>query len=122
LDKYSYTDNNEKIQKHVSRIKSAVANMTVILNDFLNVEKLENGKIFIQKTELDLEKTVNEILNEINDNLKQVQKVEHTHSGNSKAVWLDKQILTNTFFNLISNAAKFSPENSVIKVKTNIEK
>lgn len=121
LDKYSYADNNEKIQKHVSRIKSAVANMTVILNDFLNVEKLENGKIFIQKTELDLEKTVNEILNEIRDNLKKGQKVEYTHSGNSKSVWLDKQILTNTFFNLISNAAKFSPEDSVINVKTNIE-
>ena len=39
VNKYSGGENDEKIQKHVHRIKSAVTNMTLILNDFLSAEK-----------------------------------------------------------------------------------
>lgn len=121
LDKYSNAENNTKIEKHVSRIKSAVANMNLILNDFLSVEKLEDGKIFMRKEEITLEEAVNDIISEVQGILKTGQKINYTHGGNSQPVWLDKQILKNTFFNLISNAAKFSPENSEITIKTNIE-
>ncbi len=42
-----YKDRNEldKVNKHVTRIKSSVNHLTAILNDFLSLGKLEEGKI-----------------------------------------------------------------------------
>ena len=48
VNKYDHGDNTEKVAKHVQRIKSAVTNMTLILNDFLSAEKLEEGKVFVR--------------------------------------------------------------------------
>jgi PAS domain S-box-containing protein len=120
VNKYNLGDNSDKIGKHVQRIKSAVTNMTLILNDFLSAEKLEEGKVFIRKEELVLPGLVSEILNEINGILKPGQKVDYAHTGFDNA-WLDRQITHNILLNLISNAIKFSPENKTIRVETAID-
>ena len=101
----------------MQRVKSAVTNMTLILNDFLSAEKLEEGKTFIRKEEADLEGITKEVLTEINGILKPGQKVEHTHEGNTHAI-IDKQMVRNILLNLVSNAIKFSPENKSIHVST----
>jgi PAS domain S-box-containing protein len=119
IGKYSTANDDEKRQKHVQRVKSAVTNMTLILNDFLSVEKLEEGKIFLRKEEIDLKTIINEVLNEINGILKPGQKVEYKHEGNTYAQ-LDNQMLHNILLNLISNAIKFSPEDKNIEVYTNV--
>ncbi len=119
VDKYNQLTPNEKIEKHVLRIKSAVTNMTLILNDFLSAEKLNEGKVFIRQEELDLEALVNEVVLEMNGILKPLQTLHYEHIGN-KTAWFDKQMIRNILLNLISNAIKFSPENKLIHVKTNI--
>jgi len=119
IGKYSTTDDDEKRQKHVQRVKSAVTNMTLILNDFLSAEKLEEGKTFVRKEEADLKAITNEVLTEINGILKPGQKVEYKHEGNTHAQ-LDKQMLRNILLNLISNAIKFSPEDKNIEVYSNV--
>ncbi len=110
---------DDKINKHVHRIKSAVTNMTLILNDFLSAEKLDEGKVFVRKEEVDLENLINEILSEINGILKTGQKVNYVHKGNSTA-FIDKQMIRNILLNLISNAIKFSPENKSIQLNVSI--
>lgn len=119
VSKYNETGGDEKIQKHVVRIKSAVTNMTLILNDFLSAEKLEEGKVFVRKEEIDLKLLTNEILSEINGILKPEQKINYTHTGMDVAL-LDKQMSRNILLNLVSNAIKFSPENKVIQLTTEI--
>lgn len=119
IGKYSAADDDEKRQKHVQRVKSAVTNMTLILNDFLSAEKLEEGKTFVRKEEADLKAITNEVLAEINGILKPGQKVEYKHEGNTNAQ-LDKQMLRNILLNLISNAIKFSPEDRNIEVCSNV--
>jgi two-component system sensor kinase FixL len=44
IEKYAEPFNSPNISKHVGKIKSAVGNLTSILNDFLSLEKLEAGK------------------------------------------------------------------------------
>ena len=117
IGKYTEAAEDDKRQKHVQRVKSAVTNMTLILNDFLSAEKLEEGKTFIRKEEADLEGITKEVLTEINGILKPGQKVEHTHEGNTHAI-IDKQMVRNILLNLVSNAIKFSPENKSIHVST----
>jgi PAS domain S-box-containing protein len=119
IGKYTTVDDDEKRQKHVQRVKSAVTNMTLILNDFLSAEKLEEGKVFVKKEEADLQQIVNEVLTEINGILKPGQKIDYNHEGNAHAI-LDKQMLRNILLNLVSNAIKFSPENKNIEVYTTV--
>ncbi len=119
IGKYTSKDDDEKRQKHVTRIKSSVTNMTLILNDFLSAERLEEGKIFANNTEFSLPALTKEIITEINALLKHGQKIEYTHEGNP-SVLLDKQMLRNILLNLISNAIKFSEENKKIQVETSI--
>lgn len=119
VSKYNEDNSDEKIQKHVHRIKSAVTNMTLILNDFLSAEKLEEGKVFVRKEDVDLKHLANEILSEINGILKPGQKVNYTHQGLDLAM-VDKQMARNILLNLISNAIKFSPENKTIQLETSI--
>lgn len=117
-----YCNNDEKIGKHVLRIKSAVTNMTLILNDFLSAEKLEEGKVLVRRETVDLKILVNEILNEINGILKTGQFIKYVHNGNNVAL-IDKQMVRNILLNLVSNAIKFSPENKLISITTsNLDK
>ena len=117
IGKYSEKEEDEKRQKHVSRIKSSVTNMTLILNDFLSAERLEEGKIFANNIEFSLPNLTKEIIAEINGLLKIGQKIDYTHEGDPN-VYLDKQMLRNILLNLISNAIKFSEENKSIEVET----
>ena len=119
IGKYAAKEEDEKRQKHVTRIKSSVTNMTLILNDFLSAERLEEGKIFANNTEFSLPALTKEIITEINALLKPGQKIEYIHEGNLNA-FLDKQMLRNILLNLISNAIKFSEENKKIQVETKI--
>lgn len=120
VNKYSGGENDEKIQKHVHRIKSAVTNMTLILNDFLSAEKLEEGKVTLRNEDLNIQLLSEEIISEINGILKPGQKVVYSHSGLTSAS-LDKQMVRNILLNLISNAIKFSPEDKVIELITFID-
>ncbi len=115
-----YNEGDEKISKHVARIKSAVTNMTLILNDFLSAEKLDEGKVSMRKENLNLQILANEILNEINGILKSGQSVNYIHEGTLDA-FIDKQMTRNILLNLVSNAIKFSPENKTIHVKTKVD-
>jgi signal transduction histidine kinase len=96
--------------------------MTLILNDFLSAEKLEEGKVLVRKEMVDLKILVNEILNEINGILKTGQFIKYVHEGINE-VFIDKQMIRNILLNLVSNAIKFSPENKLISITTsNLDK
>lgn len=119
IGKYVTKEEDEKRQKHVARIKSSVTNMTLILNDFLSAERLEEGKIFANYAEFSLPALAKEIIAEINSLLKPGQKIDYIHEGKEE-VFSDKQMLRNILLNLISNAIKFSEENKTIKVHTKV--
>lgn len=121
ISKYEHGDNEEKVDKHVQRIKSAVTNMTLILNDFLSAEKLQEGKVLVRMEEGNLPELTGSIINEVQGIQKPGQKIDYQHGGISSTCFFDKQIMRNILLNLISNAIKFSPENKPIKVRTRIE-
>lgn len=117
IGKYKNTEEEEKRHKHVDRIKSAVTNMTLILNDFLSAGKLEEGKISLNLTSINIPNHVNESISELSNFLKKGQVVNYNHEGNENFV-CDKQFLKNIIINLVSNSSKFSPENKSIDVTT----
>ena len=117
LAKYKLTDEQDKRDKHVQRIKSSVINLNNILNEFLSLGKIEDGKITAHKTIFDIENLVLQQVNEMTEILKPGQKVSYTHHGDAD-VTLDEVLFKNILINLLSNAAKFSGENKAIFITT----
>ena len=114
IEAYQKEEHQEKRIRHTSRIKSAVANLTNILNDFLSLSRLEEGKILNQPVRFDLSEFCNEALDEIQDLLKSGQSIRRKDDLQVSTVFLDKKILKNVLFNLLSNAIKYSEEGKPI--------
>jgi len=117
IGKYTGHQDQEKRMKHIQRVYSAVNNLTDILNDFLSIGKIEEGKIATHNSIFNLEDQINRIINEINPILKQGQEIQYEHEGISE-VELDHSLTSNIMINMLSNASKFSYEGSIIYVKT----
>ncbi|MEJ8756965.1 ATP-binding protein [Pontibacter sp. H259] len=122
IGKYKTTEDDEKRQKHVERIKSAVSNLTTILNDFLSISRIEEGKIYNVPTTFDLREFTAEIVDEMQGLVKIGQKIHYHHTGSETVVTLDKQLLKNIILNLLSNASKYSGEGKPIFIDTEIDK
>lgn len=121
IGKYKTTEDDEKRMKHVERIKSAVSNLTSILNDFLSISRIEEGKIYNVPSTFDLHAFAAEVADEAHGILKLGQKISYSHLSNDTTAELDKQLLKNILFNLLSNASKYSAEQKEIIFTTAIE-
>lgn len=117
LGKYTSSDEQPKREKHLERIISSVNMLTDILNDFLSVGKIEEGKVQVKLKEFDIREFITGITEEIKNNHKKDQHIlyEHFHE---RPVLLDPSLLKHIVMNLLSNASKFSPEASTIIITT----
>jgi PAS domain S-box-containing protein len=120
LAKYETTEDQPKRDKHIDRIKSSVKTLTDILNEFLSLGKIEEGKVEVNFESFDLIEFINGVMNEMNVLLKNGQELIHNHNGNVLCN-SDASLLKNVLINLVSNAIKFSPENAMIEIETKIE-
>jgi len=115
ISRYEEKDHQSKRVKHVERIKSAVNNLTGILNDFLSISKLEEGKIDVNYGEVNLESLFDLIKQEVEGIMKQNQVIEVNIADQRSPVVSDERIIKNILFNLISNAIKYSHESGHIE-------
>ncbi|MFD2245384.1 hybrid sensor histidine kinase/response regulator [Pontibacter ruber] len=120
IGKYKSAEDDDKRLKHVDRIKSAVSNLTSILNDFLSISRMEEGKIYNVPTTFDLVTFAEEVTDELQGFLKDGQQIRYRHIGDQVTVNLDKQLLKNILFNLLSNSSKYSGEDKTISFTTEI--
>ncbi len=117
INKYAERHDSDNIAKHTLKIKSAVDNLTTILNDFLSLERLEAGKVNANPVAFNVVKFSEEIVEEMQLISKQNQHIIYEHSGSAE-VFLDANLLKNCIFNIISNAIKYSGENTMIQFTT----
>ncbi len=120
IAKYSAPDDEPNRQRHITRIKSAVSNLTAILNDFLSISKLEEGKVVCNPVFFDIEELTHEVAEEMTGVTKEGQQIQCRHLGD-KNVILDKNLIRNILINLISNAIKYSKEGKSIDVRTTLQ-
>jgi len=122
IERYAEPFNSPNIGKHVGKIKSAVVNLTSILNDFLSLEKLESGKQEPVYHEFNLVSFSEAIAEEMQVLAKKNQNIIYQHTGTKSSIRLDQNLLKNCIVNLITNAIKYSGENSFIGFTTEINK
>ncbi len=106
-----------KREKYVSQIERNVTNLTVILNDFLSLSKLEEGKIVAMPERFNLVSFSEILVKETNIGLKKDQAISVTSTNKEFFVHLDAKLLSHIISNLLSNASKYSPEASSIDFK-----
>ncbi len=120
VEKYSQQSDASNISKHVSKIKNSVGNLTTILDDFLSLERLEAGKVDPAFSQFDVVKLSEEITEEMQLMAKKDQTIIYQHTGIQSTVTLDLNLLRNCIINLISNAIKYSGENTFIEFNTEL--
>lgn len=118
--KYTETNQQENREKHISRIKNSVTNLTDLLNEFLSLGKIEDGKISTHYSYFNIKELLEVICSEMQGISRKGQHIEYAHTGNEK-VLLDPALLRNIILNLLSNAIKFSPENAVIYMDSAVD-
>ena len=105
-DRYKDEETQLQREKHILKIKSSVTHLTNILNDFLSISKLEEGKINIRLIECNL----NDLVNEITDEIKPIINIEKTFeikiTLSDEMFITDPLIIKNILFNLISDVYK----------------
>ena len=117
IEKYITTEEQPKREKHIQRIVSSSNMLTDILNDFLSVGKIEEGKIQVRLTRFNIRELTIAITGEMEITLKKQQKILYHHEGDPE-ILLDATLLKHIIMNLVSNAGKFSPEASLIEITT----
>src|SRR5690606_21378073 len=120
INKYAEKKDLDGIYKHTAKIRNSVDLLTNILNDFLSLDRLEGGKITAHFKDFNLVKFSEEIIEEMQPMAKQNQNIVYQHTGNKGMVHLDPHLLKNAITNLISNAIKYSGENTFIEFNTYI--
>ncbi len=117
--KYTEAEEQEKRNKHIHRIKSSVNNLTNLLNEFLSIGKIEDGKIIANNIDFNLKEMITALCSEMEGIAKTDQQFQYQHKGEVN-IFSDPSLLRNVLTNLLSNAIKFSPEGSVVEVLSKV--
>jgi len=107
---------------HTSRIKRAVNNLTLILNEFLSLEKLEQNKVEVMPSDVNIPEFIQETLSEIEILKREKQVIKYHHSGDQWITRIDHHLLWSIVTNLISNSIKYSKSGDSIEITSEIKK
>jgi signal transduction histidine kinase len=116
LENYKGDDYEQEKVSYIDKIKRAVNSLTDLLNDFLSIGKIEEGRIKVTPEELELKPFLEEIIQEITAAKKVRQSIKFAFESPQEKVVTDPQLLKNILMNLLSNAIKFSPQEKEIQL------
>ena len=91
--------------------------MNTLLEDFLSIGKLEEGKIAVELTTTNLKLLIGEAVTELQFLHKKEQQVLIRYEGNESTI-TDRKLVRHILLNLLSNALKFSGEKKVVQITT----
>ena len=121
VGKYTQTGEQNKREKHIAKIKDSVKHLNELLEDFLNLGKLEEGKVSVDFAAFDAQEFLTDVVDEMGTIVKFGQHIQlSVRHGNGFCT--DKRLLKNILINLIGNAIKFSKEGDVIDVTASVGK
>jgi PAS domain S-box-containing protein len=106
----------EQIKTKLRKIEDQTSHMTNLLEDILTVGKSEAGKIKVNLVSLDLKEFIESLIEETSAVAKVKRKITFVYSCAPGKINADDKLLRNVFNNLLTNAIKFSPAESEIRV------
>jgi PAS domain S-box-containing protein len=122
IEKYTQPQQEQNRLKHTQRISASVRNLIGILDDCLSLSQFDKGNIQTHSETFNLPEFLESIQEETEGMLaKKNQRIHYRHEGSLMTMHA-KKIVKNILFNLISNASKYSFENSTIELSSSIVK
>ena len=117
IGKYHKTEEQNQRERHLLKIQDTILNMSNLLNEFLSLGKLEEGRIAAKPGEFNLAEMTSELVKEMKIQAGKKCVILFQPEGKTE-VFLDKDLLRNILMNLISNAIKFSGEGGRILIRS----
>jgi len=120
IQRYSTPDQTAARDRHIEKIQNAVKVLNDILEDFLSLGKLEEGQVAAKMDIITKDKfisDINDLIQEINQASNKKHFIKINYALQSNEIIIDKKLLRNIVTNLVSNAIKYSPENSTIMIE-----
>ncbi|WP_117880435.1 sensor histidine kinase [Aureibaculum luteum] len=120
IEKLNAPGHEDRRLNYVSKIRSSVKNLVIILNDFLSLSKLQEGQVVAEPVSFDFIEFSNSLIEEIEGIKKNGQTITLNYKQPSIEVFLDQKFLKHIVFNLLSNAIKYSEEEKeiIFNIKT----
>ncbi|MBA3724495.1 MAG: HAMP domain-containing histidine kinase [Candidatus Levybacteria bacterium] len=110
-------DLNEKQRYYIQRGYNSVDRLIRLVNDMLNISRIEAGRITIDMQSLDLNALAKEVVEEVQPRAKEVGvKVSMSHHETLPHVLADPDKIKEVFFNLLGNSIKFTPKDGTVTV------
>ncbi len=120
LENYSGEDFDKEKMVHTNRIKRSVDNLTMILNEFLSLEELEETQIKVVNKKINIPKYIRGLISEVEPLKQKDQVLDYHHSGDQQTATLDPHRLWSIITNLFSNALKYSKPGDKIQITSEI--
>ena len=108
----------DKAVDYLNKIEASNKHLLALINDILDMSRIESGKMELDIAKADLVKTMNEVHDLFATQMitKSITYIVNADNITNKMVMCDKPRLNRVLLNLISNAFKFTPEGGRVSV------
>lgn len=111
-----------KYNEYIQDIHFAAQHLLEIINDVLDMSKIEAGKYELVEQDVDVNALFESVLRVMHDHADAAQlTIAPTIDPALKTIYADRRVLRQMLFNLLSNALKFSPPESTIQLRAGLE-
>ena len=121
LENYTAQDFDREKIVHTNRIKRSVNNLTVILNEFLSLEKLEENKVKVVHSEVNIPEFIHDLIWEMEVLKKDGQIIQYAHKSTKAIMPVDHHLFGSIVTNLISNSLKYSKRGDNVIIASDIK-
>ena len=111
-------DNQEEMQSFIADARLSAERLIRLVNDLLDVSRLERGKLKVAPQPVDLEKLTRDAAAEINQSLLEMkQTLSIETADNLPSPVADRQLMRQAIVNLLSNSVKYTPPEGKIDIR-----
>lgn len=122
LISYHQKMNMAQVSSKLLKIKKHVLHLNDIVNNVLQLSKMQEGKIGFNPKNVDIIATCLHIIDGFNIGELYKDQIKFNSPFKTLIINIDKLLIVQSINNLISNALKYSPENSLVNIELNLGK
>ena len=115
----SNIDDQKRVRDYLGKILSSSSHLLSLINDILDMSRIESGKIHLEETEVSLSDVLHDLKTIISGQIhaKQLELYMDAMDVTNENVYCDKTRLNQVLLNLLSNAVKFTPAGGTVSVR-----
>lgn len=119
IDRYKLEEEQEKRTKHTKKIRKSVTMLIGILDEFLNLSRLENDIVIVHRDTppYSMRELCEDVVDGLESILKKGQRICIDFEEDDYKITLDPSLLKQVIYNILANAIKYSFEDSRIGLK-----